>query len=33
MKQYIVDLICGSVAGLAGSLVGHPLDTIKECYI
>ena len=25
----LIDVICGAIAGAAGNLTGHPLDTIK----
>ncbi len=29
MKQYIIDFVVGSISGIVGTFVGHPLDTIK----
>jgi hypothetical protein len=29
MKQWLVDFFAGSLSGASGTLVGHPLDTIK----
>ena len=33
MEKWICDLICGSIAAILGTLVGHPLDTIKVSSI
>lgn len=29
MENYLCDFLCASIAGIAGTYVGHPLDTIK----
>jgi solute carrier family 25 carnitine/acylcarnitine transporter 20/29 len=29
MKLWLVDFISGSVSGILGTFIGHPLDTIK----
>lgn len=29
MTQYLIDFSIGSISGIIGTFVGHPLDTIK----
>jgi hypothetical protein len=29
MKLWLIDFISGSISGILGTFVGHPLDTIK----
>ncbi len=29
MNQWMVDFISGSISGICGLFIGHPLDTIK----
>ena len=29
MEKWIIDVICGSIGGILGTFIGHPLDTIK----
>ncbi len=29
MNQWLIDFISGSISGICGLLIGHPLDTIK----
>ena len=29
MDKWATDFICGSISGICGLLLGHPLDTIK----
>jgi hypothetical protein len=31
MNQWFKDLFCGSISGMLGTALGHPLDTIKVC--
>jgi solute carrier family 25 carnitine/acylcarnitine transporter 20/29 len=29
MNRWLVDFLSGSISGMMGTLVGHPLDTVK----
>lgn len=29
MNQWTIDFIAGSISGMLGTFVGHPLDTVK----
>ena len=29
MEKWTIDVICGSIGGILGTLIGHPLDTMK----
>ncbi len=29
MEKWVCDFICASAAGIVGTFIGHPLDTIK----
>ena len=30
MREAIIDIVSGSVAGMVSTAVGHPFDTLKE---
>ena len=33
MSNTTLDLVSGSIGGIAGTIVGHPFDTVKGHYL